>query len=140
MLLQHKWVQPTAFLEVDEPWASMKEAHLDLNSVIEFLCIPGTHSDLVSMVDRYRMISVEYPRFALPPAHDKILAKLVWPLRNAKGSYMLGNYLTTVAMCGFAAEMAAIFLFEISEISFAGKPLKDERQKRIFGSKFEKLG
>ena len=134
------WINPLAFLEVDEPWASMKEARLDFKSVIEFLCIPGTRCDLDGLVNRYRRISVEDPRFALPPAHEKILTKLVWPLRSAKGSYMLGNYLATVALCGFAAEMAAILLFEISEISLAGKSLTDRRQKRIFGSKFEKLG
>jgi len=107
---------------------------------MNFLCIPGTKKDIGGLVGRYKRISIEDPRLSLPPAHEKILAKLIWPLRNAKGSYMLGNYLATIALCGFAAEMAAILLFDISEISFAEKPLTDDRQSRIFGSKFEKLG
>ena len=68
-----------------------------------------------SLIKRYKEISKEKVRFFAAPAEERILNKLVWPLRNAKASYMVGNYLGTIALCGMVSEMVAILLFDISD-------------------------
>jgi len=84
------------------------------------------------MISRYKTISVESIRLFAAPAENRILAKLVWPLRHAKACYMTGNYFGTMSLCGIIAGIIAILLFEISDFTINGKV--------ITGSEFEKLG
>lgn len=134
------WINPLQFLQVDEPWASMLNETLTLEAVLGFLCTPGVTTDLDSLVARYREISVEKARLFAAPAEERILEKLIWPLRNAKASYMVGNYLGTISLCGMVTEMVTVLLFEISELSLNNEPLTDKEQEALFGSSFEKLG
>jgi hypothetical protein len=133
------FVNPLAFLEVDEPWASTSQRTADLQAVLDFMCSPGTKSDLVSLLARYREVSTEPTRLCFAPAEACFLSKIVWPLRNAKGCYMVGNYLGTISLCGLVAEMAAILLFDISNGDTIG-PFDEKAQQESFGSIFERLG
>ncbi|MDP2663697.1 MAG: hypothetical protein Q8R28_23520 [Dehalococcoidia bacterium] len=114
------FINPLAFLEVDQPWADPRGPLPNLQAVIDFLCEPGVKSDVDSLVDRYRQISQESNRLVAAPLEENILKKLVWPLRHAKACHMVGNYLGTISLCGLIAEMAAMLLFEISEVSMDG--------------------
>lgn len=134
------FVNPLQFLELDEPWASLQKEKPSLESFIDFICIPGVGSDLKSLVKRYKEISVEKKRLFAAPSEQRILDKLVWPLRNAKAAYMCGNYLNTIALCGMVAEMVAILLFEINQFRLNNKPMSEKDQISVFGRKFEKLG
>lgn len=134
------WINPLQFLEVDEPWASATSATPTLEAVLKFLCTPGIESDLDNLIARYREISLERSRLFAAPAEDRILEKLIWPLRHAKASYMIGNYLGTISLCGMVTEMVAMLLFEVSEFSLNTRPLTDKEQVAFFGSSFEKLG
>jgi hypothetical protein len=133
------WVNPLQFLEVDEPWAYTSDRQLDLEALVRFATAPGSSSDLSALVERYREISAEPVRLFAAPAEQRVLEKLVWPLRHAKVAYMFGNYLGTIAMCGLVAEMVALFLFEIGEIRVNSKPLTEKGQRELFGRSFEKL-
>ncbi len=134
------YINPLAFLEVDEPWASNIDRAPDVEAVLRFLCPPETSSDFESVIARYREISNESKRLFAAPAEKNILEKLVWPLRNAKASYMVGNYLGTISLSGMVAEMVAILVFEISNLSINGKPLDKKTQENIFTRTFENLG
>jgi hypothetical protein len=134
------FINPLAFLEVDEPWVAVKGASPKYEDILGFLCAPEIQSDIDSLVNRYKEISKEPKRLFAAPLEQNILTKLIWPLRYAKGCYMLGNYLGTISLCGMVAEMTAILIFEISSISINGRPLDERLQKGIFGSSFEKLG
>ena len=134
------FVNPLAFLEVDEPWARVVEGKPDYEAVLRLLCTPGTDSDLDSLVARYKEISTESKRLFAAPYEESILQKLVWPLRNAKASYMVGNYIGTIALCGMVAEMAAILYFEISETTMNGQEMSEGTEQKLFGRSFEKLG
>src|SRR5690242_15308257 len=97
------FVNPLAFLEVDEPWAGVFKKDVTAEHVLGFLCAPGTPSDVPSVVRRYKEISVEAEdRIFVAPAIPAILQKLIWPLRYAKGAYSLGDYVGTIALCGMA--------------------------------------
>ena len=135
-----QWINPLAFLEVDEPWATLSDHPASLEDALHFLCSPETSSDIESLVRRYREISHEGTPLFTVPAENDILLKLVWPLRYAKGCYMLGNYLGTIALCGMAAEMLALLIFEMSDFRVNDRILDDKAQEGLFGNTFEKLG
>lgn len=137
--LFNAWINPLQFLEVDDPWASSIDNPATLEAVVKFLCTPGVDSNLDSLVARYREISNEQRRLFAAPAEERILEKLVWPLRHAKASYIVGNYLGTISLCGMVSEMVAILLFEISEFRINDEFMDDAGQTALFGSSFEKL-
>lgn len=134
------WVNPLQFLEADETWAGLIVNNVTSEAVLEFICTPGIGSDLNSIISRYKKISVEKKRIFAAPNEQRILDKLIWPLRHAKAGYICGNYLGTIALCGMVAEMVAILLFEISNSRLNDRPMSDNDQVSLFGSKFEKLG
>lgn len=134
------WINPLAFLEVDQPWAQLAKEPVTPESIINYICAPGLKTDIDSLVARYREISVEPTRLFAAPAEERILTKLVWPLRHAKACYMVGNYLGTISLCGMVAEMIAILLFKISDSTINGHKITRDDEIKLFGSEFEKLG
>jgi hypothetical protein len=133
-------VNPLQFIEVDEPWASIKTREITPEAILKFICTPGIGSEQDKLISRYKEISIEKPRLFAAPNEQRILDKLIWPLRHAKAGYMVGNYLGTIALCGLVAEMVAILLFEISNFSLNKKPMSKKDQLNVFGNEFEKLG
>jgi hypothetical protein len=134
------FINPLQLLDIDEPWASIIDHKPTLESIVEFICTPSIGSDLESLVSRYKEISKEKPRLFAAPAEQRLLDKLIWPLRHAKAGYMAGNYVGTIALCGMVAEMVAMLLFEIASFSLNNKPMTERDQISVFGRKFEKLG
>ena len=134
------WINPLAFLEVDQPWAQLAKDPVSIEAIINYICTPGLKTDIDSLVARYKEISVEPTRLVAAPAEDRILTKLVWPLRHAKACYVAGNYLGTISLCGMVAEMVAILLFKISDITINGHKITRDDEIKLFGSEFEKLG
>lgn len=104
-----------------------------------FLCAPGTAHDPASLQQRWEEISSVEPNLFAPPDEDRILNQLVWPLRYAKGSYVVGNYLGTIALSGFVAEMATILAFDILEPTLNGQPLAKKAQEQLYGKSFDRL-
>lgn len=132
-------INPLAFTEVDSPWAVVNPTGVTPEIILNYIC-PTMNHNLENIIEKYREISVENPRLNVVPAEDHILEKLIWPLRHAKASYMVGNYLGTISLCGMVAEMVAILYFDISNIMIGNEELSTEKQKMMFGSTFEKLG
>jgi len=134
------FINPIAFLEVDQPWAEHLKRDVTLEHILKFACVPGVSRKAEDVVSRYQRISVENPRLFAAPAEARLMERLIWPLRNAKSSFMLGNNLGCISLCGMVGEMAAILIFDLAHLTVNGEPLDDSRQVAIFGSKFEKLG
>jgi len=101
-------LNPLAFLEVDEPWASALKRDITPEALISYLCSLDITSDIPSIVSRYKEISTEPQRLFAAPNEERIIRKLVIPLHSAKASYALGNYLGTIALCGMVAEMVTL--------------------------------
>jgi hypothetical protein len=108
--------------------------------VLNFLCQPEMSHEITELVDRYRKISIESEPLFVVPYEENFLNSLVWPLRHAKSSFMLGNYVGVLALCGYVSEMLAIFLFEISGFNIGDKDTDDSNMSKLFGRPFEKLG
>ena len=132
------WINPLAFLEVDLPSAGKPDS-ISAETILSFLCPPGTPDDAGSLVERYKRISTG-PRLFAAPAEPRILEKLVWPLRHAKASYVVGNNLSVVALCGMVAEMVALLLWQLAETKLNEQTVTESDEKALFGRSFEKLG
>lgn len=134
-------VNPLAFLEVDAPWADeLRQITVGPEQVLRFLCNPGEPREVGDLVARYKKVSVEEPRLFAAPAEARLLERLIWPLRQAKGNFMLGHFLGTVSLCGMVAEMAAILTFDLGKVQINGKAMNESKQKSLFGASFEKQG
>jgi len=134
------YLNPLQFLELDEPWASVKSEEVSPESVLKFLCSPGIGSNIEDIISRYKEISIEKIRLFAAPNEQRILDKLVWQLRQAKAGYMCGNYIGTIALCGMVSEMVAVLLFEISDFKLNNQAMLEKDQRAVFGNTFEKLG
>ena len=124
-MLMKVWLRPLVFPEVE----FLGQTGPDPESLLKFLCTPGTQSDTSSLTQSYRQISGS-DELVIVPAENRILHKLVWPLRYAKSSYIVGNYLGTVSLCGLVAEMVAILRYTIA----------DEAIKTISDHEYQKCG
>jgi hypothetical protein len=135
-------INPLAFLEVDLPWASSTQEKPTPEAVLRFLC-PAEERfnfDIERLLGRYRQISTESVRLFVAPAEQRILDKLIWPLRNAKSSFMVGNYLATVSLSGMVSEMVAMLLWEITASQINGRAMMKKDEEILFGREFENLG
>ena len=92
------WINPLAWIEVESQRMD-KTASIDAESALSFLCLPGTPHDIKSLVERHERITSQPKNLFASPAEPEILEKLVWPLRQAKASYVIGNNLAVVALC-----------------------------------------
>ena len=141
MPLMTTQINPLAFLELDDlPPAPDSPDIPNAKDILKFVCSPGVPADAASMASRYREIASEPVRLIAAPAERRILDKLVWPLRHAKASYMVGNYLGVIALAGMVAEMVAILRWDIAEVSLNGQPMTSKTQKAMFGMTFERMG
>ena len=134
------YVNPFIFFEIDENWSHLGHTELSLDSLLKFLCTPDDDSSTTALIERYKVINDRSAGLRFLPTEARILENIIWPLRHAKASYIVSNYLGTISLCGVVSEMLAILLFKCSEIQINGSPLTEFGEKAMFGSSFEKLG
>jgi hypothetical protein len=132
------WIDPLKFFAVDEPSPSDSPVP-SAEAFLDFLSLPGVPADGESLARRYREIAREPVVLFVAPAEQRILEKLVWPLRHAKAAYMVGNYLSTIALSGMVAEMVAVLLFDTAGVRISNRPMTVKDQEALFGREFEKL-
>jgi hypothetical protein len=133
---------PLIWEEADNFLGPTQELEPTLAGLLEFLCSPDLAPDLARFKIDYDAASrpeIHNPVFRAP-YKPEVLNRLVWPLRHAKASFMLGNYLGAIALCGLVAEMAAILLWEFAGVQIKGVPMDNDSQVGVFGSRFERLG
>jgi hypothetical protein len=108
--------------------------------LLDFLRGPFATTSLDELRGRYEEISkTDRPLFAFPQ-HPRLFNGIVTPLHNAKAAYIIGHFLSCIALAGVICEMVAIFRFEIASIQCGGKTLDESRQKLLWGRSFEMLG
>jgi hypothetical protein len=101
------------------------------SDVIDFLRGPFARTSFAELQGRYREVSTFDRSLPALPGHPTVWTNIVVPLHNAKVAYMLGHYLSCIALGATVAEMLAIFRFEIA-------PQKSKRG--LTDDAFEHLG
>ena len=134
-------VRPLLMIEAEGVLVGLPEAGLpDYETIVKYLCRPDEDATIQGIIARYQEVSKIASQLFAVPIEEKIFLKLIWPLKHAVGSYMIGNYLGTIALCGLVVEMATMLLFEISPIPINDRPLGKDEGKILFGNTFERLG
>ncbi len=114
---------------------------VSIDTILGFLCWPYSGHSINDVKKRYDLIDKQTNKLYLVPAENNILSKIVWPLRQSKACYVLSNYIGTISICGFIAEMLIILLFNVSVIKVNNKRIStEEEQTKLFGDTFEQLG
>jgi hypothetical protein len=135
------FINPLAFTHVDPERIPNSGLALTPESALSFLCTPGMRSDVVGIVERYREMGPVPVQLAVVPAEQRLLDKLIWPLRHARASYCVGNFLGVIALCGTVAEMLAILVWDLSEPTLNGRRMTKADEKALLGGGgFERLG
>lgn len=108
-------------------------------SALEFLCAPDAPAGIKDLLERYQEIGDGPARLPVAPAHEYILERLVWPLRHARGSYLVGNFLGTISLGGLVAEGVAVLLWDAAGVQINGRAMTDKDQEALFGRPFSEL-
>lgn len=134
------WLRPLSFSSIGVLPFWPENQPIDPSFLLKDLCMDFSSDSLENIRKRYWLLTTPKLDIFAVPNEKKILGKLVWPLRAAKKSFVLNDYLGCISLCGMVCEMAVIFLFEVAAIHATGKPLSVGKQKEIFGTTFEKMG
>ncbi len=94
----------------------------------------------LEILERYVEVTDNGLHTAVVPHTAEILERLLKPLRSAKRSYSLGDYVATIALCGIVGEMLAILLWKINDVRLKGSQITEKEEKSLFGRTFEMLG
>ena len=132
------FVQPLEWIsaEMCMPGRRRKPGFKD---AVGYLCTPGVPHDPGSLLRRYKEISAEAKRIFIAPNQQDMLEKLFWPLRHARASYVLGNYLGTIALSGVVCEMLVLLVYEMWPVQVGHEQLSQPDEERLFGDSFEDL-
>lgn len=134
------WIRPLSMPSLGGFPFGPDDQPIDPSNLVKDLCQDWSQDFSDRIRERYRRLTTTSLDIFVVPAEKKILKKLVWPLRAAKQTFVLGNYLGCISLCGMVCEMATVFLFDLAKISIRGKTLDIKHQKLLFGREFEKLG
>src|SRR6266496_4303832 len=130
----HSVNNPLSWPEVDDPALKLCGAKPTQENLLQYLT-GRTEVSIDHFVEVYGVIDScekETP-IIVAPAQRQIVSKLLWPLRCAKTSFMLGDFVGAIALCGMVAEMVTILRFEIE----GDQP---GTEKRISLAEFESKG
>lgn len=92
------------------------------------------------MLERFAEATTSDSHSAIVPHTETFFKKLLKPLASAKKSYCLGDYLSTIALCGVATEMLAILIWDSNDIKLNENLISEEEEKSLFGRTFERHG
>ncbi len=135
------FINPLAFAHVDGERIPNSGLVVTPESALSFLCTPGIRSDVAGIVDRYREMGPVPVQLAVVPSEQRLLDKLIWPLRHARASYCVGNFLGVIALCGTVTEMLAVLVWDLSEPTLNGRRMTKADEKALLGGGgFERLG
>ncbi len=83
-------------------------------NLLEFLQGPLGAVGFQEIVARYQELSHLDSMLLQLPMHPSVAENILLPIVQAKGAYMLGHYVSCIALCGAIAESLAVFRYEVA--------------------------
>lgn len=109
------------------------------DTLLTDICWDSSARTLSDLQARYLELREINTGFHMAPVEKWIQSKVVAPLRQAMANYILSNYLSTIALCGMAAEMIAMLIYDMLHELRESIPEVD-RSKLIPFAQFERKG
>jgi len=116
-----------------------KPEEITNEDILNYLCSETIVPSIDHYTKSYKHISENINKLFMVPSEYEILNKLIYPLKRAIGSYMVGNYLGAIAICGMVSEMAIIFHYDTLKIKI-NKQDSEDVVKKLYNTTFERLG
>ena len=133
-------INPLVWTDVEFGGRQVPPAEVTEESALRFLCGPEADPRLPHLIERYQEISTDTSDLQFALSYPVIEEKFIQPLMHAKASYLTGNFLGLIALCGLVGEMITIMMFQITKVTIQKKPMEENLQKDLFGNSFEGLG
>lgn len=129
------WIRPLTLPNIENGISS----HTRVDAILRDLCRGGADPTPDAVVARYREVSSATTEILFVPDEAKILERIVWPLRSAKQSYCLGDFLGSIGLSGIVCEMATVFIFDLGvqlwSLDKLDADLRSLVEKRDYGKK-----
>src|SRR5687768_1706550 len=102
------YINPLVLFSLEDPHPGGNSVpELDASQILADLCSPDLRpkgTEPSELAKRCAEVTKESARLFAVPQEKGVFQKLIWPLRQAKVAYVLGNYVGTIALCGMVAE------------------------------------
>jgi hypothetical protein len=133
-------LNPLRFFAAEFPGAGAIPAP-DEREILRYLTDLPESGTADLFVKRYKeLMSVLENIIVASPADELFLQKFIKPAQYAIKSYVLGNYLGSIAICGMVAEMSAILIYSMADKNIRDRKFTTEDERNIYGREYEKLG
>lgn len=126
---------PVVWNEVEKSRQAIPTEQPSLTNMLRFMTDDRLAVDLERYIYLYDFAAEMegWTPIHVAPNHPQIVDKMLAPLRHAKASFMLGNFIGTIALCGMIAEIVAILRYEIEDDRIAAEGLESVERFESFG-------
>ena len=108
------FINPLMIFEWDPAFNVKSDNNPRPELLLQRLCSLNVLSDMSELKRRYRRVSKNGQTLPFSFEEPEIKENLFEPLRQAKMNYVLGNYVSTIALCGIVAEKLAILIHRMN--------------------------
>lgn len=90
-------------------------------------------------VKRFAEVSPAELYLPVVPDEQRLVERLLKPLKSAKRLYCLGEFLGTIALSGLVGESLAMLVYRMHGISLAGRQIEKSQEQQLFGKNYDAL-
>ncbi len=110
-----------------------------IRSLIEYVLDLQPEGLTEAAIGRFAEISPQELYLPVVPDEQRLVQRLLRPLKSSKRLYCLGEFLGTIALAGLVGETLAMLAFRMRKIQLDGKALDGNQEQQLFGKEFDKL-
>lgn len=110
-----------------------------IRSLIEYVLDVKPEGLTEIAVERFAGLSPKELYLPIVPNEQKLVERLLKPLKSAKRLYCLGEFLGTVALSGLVGESLAMLVYRMHRIQLGGKQIEKGQEQQLFGRDFDAL-
>ena len=92
-----------------------------------------------AVIERFAEASPADLYLPVVPDEQRLVERLLKPLKSAKRLYSLGESLGTIALSGLVGESLAMLVYRMRGISLGGKQIEKSQEQQLFGKDFDAL-
>jgi len=90
-------------------------------------------------IERFAEVSPVELYLPIVPDEQKLVDRLLRPLKSAKRLYSLGEFLATIALSGLVGESLAMLVYRMQKPALHGQSIAADQEKQLFGRDFDSL-
>jgi len=129
-------MNPLLWPEGDERTSKLAGTGPTTENLLAFLQGPFLCVGLEELRRRYERLTETDRIVSHVPLHQDIAPNILLPIIHAKGAYILGHYISCIALCGFVAECLAIYRYDVTPpavkaaVGISAKKFEEDMQAR----------